>query len=882
MLSRLLASLRGLARRRRADAEAGEELQFHLEQEAAANVARGMTPVEARRAAHRDLGGAVQTAEAVRDVRTVWLDALWRDVWHAARALSRTPGFSAVALILLSLSIGASTAIFSIVDGVMFRPLPFDESHRLVSVFERRLTDDTMAAWNPVAPQNFLDWRAQQDVFTGLAALAYGGIPLRREGRNEPESLLSRQVTAEFFSILRTHPLAGRFFTAENEVQGRHAVAVISHGLWHRRFGGTPDAIGARLPGQLGEFEVVGVLPPSFDFPVEGETGPIDVWVPLVVPDDQRVRGTDYGYYLQVIGRLRDGVSIPQAQTRMDHITAGLAATTPSWFEDRVAAVEPLRGYLARGVRSWMYLLLAAVGGVLLVACVNLASLMMVRMEARRQELAVRTALGASRWTLARALLVESVLLSAVGAVAGLFLAWIGVEILRAAIPAEVPRVASIAIDLRVLTALGLTALLTGVAFGTAPALLFTRPSVRGALTDRGRGSSAGVGHQRLGSTLVIAEVALASGLLVGAGLFLASFARVTSVDLGVGHRDVLTVRIRPFVGQHNAAEARANNPGRLQRVLEQVQAIPGVERAALVNGGLPFRGDLITDQFLNPNGGPSGQDIDINDVSPEYFTTIGVPLLSGRFFDAADRQGTEPVVIINRAAAERHFGATDPIGRTVQFLGTRRVVGVVGNIRHDGPESDWRRQGYVPIGQGRAVGATLVLRTALNTAAVLPAIKDAIWSEFPDVPLPQIQTFNQYLSGLTAQRRFTMLLMGLFGLIGLLIAGVGMYGVMAHVVAQRVREIGIRMALGAVPTAILRSVLGRSATCLIAGLAIGLIGTATASPLVEGFLFQVDTRDPMVFAGVCVVLAASGLLAAIVPARRAARVDPVIAMRAE
>lgn len=881
MLRRLMTYGRGLALRRRAHAESAEELTFHIEQETAANIARGMTSDEARRAALRDLGGVAQTTEAVRDVRTLWLDAVRRDVRVAARALCRTPGFSAVALILLSLSLGASTAIFSIVNGVVLRPLPFDESDRLVAVFERRLKDSTVTAWNPVAPQNFLDWRAQQDVFSGLAALAYGGIPLRREGRNEPESLRSRQVTAEFFSILRTRPIAGRFFTADNEVQGRHAVAVISHGLWQRRFGGAPDAIGARLPGQLGEFEVIGVLPPAFDFPVEAETGPIDVWVPFVVPAEQRVRGTDYGYYLQVIGRLRDGVSIPQAQARMDQITAGLAATAPNWFEDRVATVEPLRGYLARGVRSWMYLLLAAVAAVLLVTCVNLASLMMVRMEARRQELAVRTALGASRWALARALLIESLLLSAVGAVAGLVLAWIGVEILRAAIPAEVPRVASIAIDLRVLTAVGLTALLTAAAFGTAPALLFTRPSVRGALNERARWSSAGVGHQRLGGTLVIAEVALASVLLAGAGLFLASFARVTSVDLGVQHLNVLTVRIRPFVGQHNAADARTNNPGRLLRILEHVQAIPGVERAALVGGGLPFRGDLMTADFLNPNGGPAGQDIDINEVSPDYFGTIGVPLLSGRFFDAADRESTEPVVIINRAAADRHFGATDPIGQTVQFLGTRRVVGVVGNIRHEGPESHWRRQGYVPIGQGQAIGATLVLRTP-NTAAVLPAVKHAIWSEFSDVPLPQVQTLDQYLGGLVAQRRFTMLLMGLFGLIGLLIAAVGMYGVMAHVVAQRVREIGIRMALGAVPTVIVRSVLGRSATCVIAGLAIGLIGTGIASQLAEGFLFQVNTRDPSVFGGVCVVLAVSGLLAAIVPARRAAKVDPVIAMRAE
>ena len=851
MLSGCLAYARNLLRRRRAHAEADEELQFHLEHEIAANLERGMRPAEARQAALRDLGGLAQTSEAVRDVRAIWPDAVWRDARYAVRSLRAAPSFSLVALAVLAMSIGASTAIFSVVDGVVLRALPFDESDRLVAVFERHVTSSPTEAWNPVAPQNFLDWRDRQQVFTGLAAVAYGGFTLRREGANEPETLRARQVTAEFFSILRARPIVGRFFTTDNEVRGRHAVAVISYGLWQRRFGGASDVIGAVLPQPppFGDREVIGVLPPSFDFPVDREAGPIDVWIPFVVPEDQRVRGNDYGYYLQVIGRMRDGVSIGQARAEMDRITSALAAETPRWFEDRVAAVEPLRHYLARGVRSWMFLLLAAVAGVLLIACVNLTNLTIVRARGRHRELAVRAALGASRLTLARSLLVECLVLSLTGTALGVLAAWIGVEVLRAAMPAEVPRAASIAVDLRVLAVAGLTAILTGLAVGIAPALRFTRPSAAGALTERGRGGPAGSGSRRLGGVLVVLEVALSVVLLAGAGLFLASFVRVTSVDLGVDRLDVLTVRIRPLVGAHNVADARARHPILFENVLQRVRAIPGVDTAALVGGGLPFRGDLITERFVNPDGGPPGQDIDLNNVSADYFTALGVPLVAGRFFTEADRHGSDPVAIINHAAAERHFGDTDPIGRTVAFAGTRRVVGVVGNIRHEGPETGWRRQGFVPLAQREMFGGTLVVRPTAGLAPVLPAVKTAIWAEFPDVALPDIQTLDRYIGGLTAQRRFSMLLMGLFGLLGLLIATIGVYGVMASTVAQRTREFGIRMALGALPLAILRSVVGR-ALGLPAWRARDRPGSPPrpSSALVAGFLFETRPHDPWVY----------------------------------
>jgi predicted permease len=390
-------------------------------------------------------------------------------------------------------------------------------------------------------------------------------------------------------------------------------------------------------------------------------------------------------------------------------------------------------------------------------------------------------------------------------------------------------------------------------------------------------------GHQWLRGALVIVEVALAVVLLVGAGLFLVSFARVASVDLGIDPNGVLTVRVRPLVGAKNWELAQERNRGLLQNILDGVRTLPGVEVAAFVNGGVPLRGDVRTVEFDVPGGTPSlDADLDFNEISPDYFRAMSVSLLKGRYFADEDRQGSELVVIINDAAARKHFPGEDPIGRTVQFQGSRRVVGVVGNIRHDGPETDWRTQGFVPFHQGRAVGGTLVLRLSRATADVLPAVKAAIWSQFPGLALPEIQTLDQYLSALVAERRFNMLLLGLFGLLGVVIACVGIYGVMAYVVTQRTQEIGIRMALGATPGAVLWSVLGRAGTYLAGGLALGLVGAWLLSALVAGFLFEIRPHDPWVYAGVTAALAVTGITAAFLPARRAARVDPLVALRLE
>ena len=889
MLARLVAYVRGIARRRRISAEVEDELRFHVEQEIEARLARGVSPVEARRMALRDLGGLTQVTQAVGDVRTIWLDLLWRDARHAVRSLRRTPSFTSVALAVLTLSIGATTAIFSVVDAVMLRGLPFPESDRLVAVGELVVKDSAPSALNLTTTQTFLDWRDQQDVFTGLAAVAYAEVSIRREGAALPENLRAQLVTGDFLSVLRTQPVLGRPFSREDEVEGRGKVALISYALWQRRFGGSPDVIGAFLPGQQASFEVVGVMPPGFSYPVDtyvpAVREPVDVWLPYIFTSADRVRGNTYGYNLHVIGRLRDGVSIERAQARMSQITAGLAAETPRWFADRVSRVEPLHAFVTRGVRSWMIMLLAAVSFVLVIACVNLANLMLVRATARSRELGIRAALGGSRWDLSRLLLLESVILSLTGAALGAAVAWWGVDFLRSIIPAEVPRAATIAVDLRVLATTGILAVLTGVAFGMAPVVKFSRPTVAGVLNQAERSSTASLRTRVLRSTLVVAEVALAVVLLVGSGLFLASFARVMNVDLGLDPDHVLTVQVRVLEASADPQQAAQRNRQLLMNVLGRVRALPGVEIASLAGGGLPLRGDLRTVDFGIPGRElPRNTDIALNQISPDYFRALKVPLLRGRVFAETDSQNSEPVVILNKAAAARYFPGQDAVGRVVRLAGNRTIVGVVGDIRLDGPESASRTQAFVPIEQSRVFGATLVIRTASGAEAIFPAVRQAIWSEFPDALPTRIDehALAYYFDALVAQRRFNMMLLALFGILGLSIASVGIYGVMAYAVSQRTQEIGIRMALGALPSTILRSVLGSALLTMMVGIAIGLIGAWGLSGLVRGFLFEVPPHDPRVYAGALLVLATAGLGAAFVPARRASSIDPLSAVRME
>ena len=868
---------RRVFRRARLERELDAELRFHLEQQIADERRRGMSEADARRQAHLRFGGLDQAKEACRDARgTRWLTDLGRDAFASVRTLRATPTFTVVALAVLTLGIGASTAIFSVVDAVILRGLPFDESDRLVAVSEVGGNGRLSAT----SPQNFLDWRARQDVFTTLAAMTYGGVDLERDGTAAPESLRGKRVTADFFSVLRAAPLIGRPFTAEQEVEGRDRVALISYGVWQRRFGGAPDVVGRRLPTEDGDLDILGVMPPGFDYP-PGAPEPTEVWLPYVVPGDQRSRtGASHYWTLQLLARLREGVSVDRAQSRLDQLTAPMMAEDPQWFSGMAGVkVQPLHEALTGSARTWMLLLLGAVGCVLLLACVNVANLLLVRATTRSREIGIRAALGATRWDLARALLLESLVLFVAGAGLGILVAWWGVDVLRHAMPADLPRIASVAVNRRVLGAALTAALVTGLVFGLVPALPFSRPVLNDALKDGGRTQTAGRARQWLRTALVVSEVALAVVLLVGSALFLVSFARVTAVDLGMDVNHVVTAQMRP---PQEATGKRA----RMLDVVSRARTIPGVEVASAA-GSVPLWGGTVSDDIRvagQPRRPGRATMADRREVSVDFFRALRVPLLAGRVFTDDNRRDGPPVCILTASAASKYFGGpAGAVGRAVVFGGTQRdIVGVVGDVRQWGPERPAREAVFIPLTQSDVTWAMLVLRTSGDVVTILPAVRGAIRSEFPDAIVPEARTLESYLGDMLAPRRFNMLLLGLFGLLGVVIAGLGIYGVMAYAVTQRTQEIGIRMALGATPAAILRSVIGRTSVVVGLGLALGLAGAWELSGVVRTFLFHVQVHELNVYAGVCGVLIATGLAAAYAPARRAARVDPLVALRME
>ncbi|HUF47116.1 MAG TPA: ABC transporter permease [Vicinamibacterales bacterium] len=806
-----------------------------------------------------------------------------REIRQSIRSLWAAPAFTAVALVVLTLGIGASTAIFSVVDAVVLRGLPYDEGDRLVQVTVHQ--EQTGSYRSVHTPQDFADFRLRQDVFQSLAATGSGGGFTVADG-GRPEDLRTMQVTASFFDVFRVQPQVGRPFAVEHEVEGNHFVALISDGLWRRRFGADPGVVGRTIQFPAGSWQVVGVMPSGFQYPASASR-PYDLWVPYVVPENQKQRGDSRRFHLTVTGRLKDGVSVQQADAGMQALVAALAVDSPHWFRGQTGSARSLYEATVGRVRSWMLMLLGAVGIVLLVACVNVASLMLARATARGREIQIRAALGASRWQVARSLLVESLVLSTAGTAAGVLVALWGVEVLRAALPSTLPRIASVGIDLRVLGAAALAALATGVFFGLFPALQSSRPDLSGALREGGRGMTGG--RARLRSALVVAEVALAVVLVVGAGLFVASFVRLTNVEIGVDHRNVMTMGVWPRVdstkpGWFKPAQEQAGIA--IPAIVERVRAIPGVEHAGFISGGLPLSGDWSrTDVNVPGREEPfSGDDaVEIREVTAGYALAIGAVVRRGRHVADTDTRTAVPVVVLNEAAAQRYLPERDPLGATVTISDIdRTVIGVVANVRLGGPESTVRPEAYVPIAQSAIVGGDLAIRTAGDPLAIAEQVRQAIWASLPDVPAPEAQTMTSLLQGLVAQREFNMLIVSLFGVLALAIAAVGIYGVIGYTVAQRTQEIGVRMALGAVPASVLTMVLGRATLFVAIGLGLGLVGAWQLARFVEAFLFEVTPHDPAVYAAAGGVLLLAGLLAAYLPARRASRVDPVIALRGD
>ena len=809
------------------------------------------------------------------------------DLRNAFRSLAASRSFTAIALTVLALGIGSATAIFSIVDAVILRALPFDEHDRLVALFERDTRHAVTFGEGSVTPQTYIDWRGLQSSFDGLAAVSSTRFSLKSEG-GEPADAAAQRVSFEFFPVLRVAPQLGRAFSSADEVEGRHHVAILGYGFWQRRFGGAPDVVGRTIPLNDQQYEIVGVMPRSFVYPVGAEK-PSEIFVPMAFTKADREKGTNRNYNVRLIGRLKPGVSLAQAAGQMERLSAQLDAQNPKWEPGRRARVVPLQEFLVGKVRSWMLLLLGAVALVLLIACANVANLMLARATVRSREMGIRSALGATPWRLVRALLVEGIVLALAAAAIGVVLAYGAVSVLRAWLPSNLPRVSAIAMDGRVLLAAIGASVATGVLFGIAPALQSARPELVTALKDGGRSSTAGVAGQRMRSLLVVAEVALAVVLLVGAGLFTGSFVRLMRVDPGFDYHDVLAVNIglRPSPGQKYDDEFAKKNAEYARRALEAVSRVPGVAVAAEVNGGLPLEGSWSRTDVTMPGKGElkgDGDSIDRRAVTPGYLALMGIPLRRGRYLTDTDRAGSPPVVVINESAARKYWDGADPLGQRMTINKVEReVVGIVGDIHHLGPEIAPRQECYLPLAQDSEYGVALVARTAGDPMAVLPAVKAAIWSVNPEQRLTgDTFTLEGYMDRLIAQRRFNMAVLSLFGLLGLVIAAVGIYGVMAYLVAQRTSEIGVRMALGATRRAVVAMIVRRSAILVLGGLVAGGVAAFSLGATVRTLLFDIQPTDPWIFAAALAALLIAAFAATAVPAHRAAAVDPLVALRSE
>jgi len=810
------------------------------------------------------------------------------DIITAARALRSAPGFSALAIVVLALGVGATTAIFSVVDVTLLRPLPFDDPDALIAIGEidRGLPAVELGRVGAAAPQNYRQWERQQTTLSGIGAAQNVRMFTGPDGA-EPEQLQALRATASLLDVLRIRPALGSAFTSHHEQPGQDRVVLLGDGLWRRRFSADPDIVGKSVTFDSGAYEVMGVLPPDFKYPVQ-LARVTDAVFPFTRAASQDVWDrTKVGrnYQLQVVGRLREGVTVEEARQEFDQIAAGLAVAHPDWFKDMRPAMASLHTTVVGRTRDWMVMLLGAVGFVLLIACANVANLLLARATTRSREYTVRAALGASRWRLVRGALMESLMLSLGGLGAAVMLAAWGVSILRAAMPASVPRLADLSLDARVLVFAAAMAVATGICCGLLPAWQLTRGRQMDALREGGRGGTASRSKHRLRGALMVAEVALAVVLVVGAGLFVSSFVRVLSVDLGINIENVVAVGVNPKIDRSNIDGARERAMPLTEAVLARLAAAPGVVAVAAVGSGSPLSGSWRTDAMAlagQPAFLGDADQVQIKEVTPGYRDVLQVPLRRGRYIEAADHAGAPLVVVVNEEAVRRFFAGADPIGQRVTLDNAERtVIGIVGNVRVRGPEVPITPEAYLPLSQRPGLGSTVLIRTTGAPEAFLPVAKAAVLAVIPDVPV-RPETLEGTFRQMTAQRRFNMLLVGLFGVLAILIAGVGIYGVMTFLVTQQTREIGVRMALGALPRGVLGVVLKRAGIYVSAGLVIGLTAAWGLSSSLDAHLFEVRGGDPWVFITSACVLALTGLVAAVVPALRASRVDPIVALRAE
>jgi putative ABC transport system permease protein len=800
------------------------------------------------------------------------------DLRFAFRQLRKSPGFAFVAVLTLALGIGANTAIFTVFDAVLLKPLPFVRPEQLVRIYNTSPQLDRA----PVAPANFLDWQQQNRVFQQLAA--YSGNDYTLLGRDVPERLLGARVSAGFFGLFGVEPSLGRTFRDEEDVDGRNQVVILNHAFWETHFGGRRDIVGQTLTLNDKSFTIIGVMPAGFTYP----SAEIEFWTPMAFsPAEKVVRDTNY---LSVIARLRNGLTLERASAQMNLLARQIAQQHPEHAGDQLKLVSLTEATVGE-IRPVLWILLGAVSLVLLICCANVANLLLARAAQRQKEIAIRSAIGATRTQLVRQLLIESLLLALLGGVLGCFLAGWGIDLLLAFKPENLPRLDQVRIDWSVLMFTGGISVATGLLFGLVPALQATNPQLNEMLKEGDRSGTSGPARHRVRDLLVISEVALSLVLLVGAGLLIRSFVRLLEVDPGFRPGRVLTVSIPLPVSRYPQPAQEAEF---FRRLLERVRELPGVRSAGAVTdvplfGGSSTGFDIEGRPLAKPNERPM---TDFRSASPGYFQTMGIDLIAGRTFTPNDQADSPLVAVINETLARRCFGKENPIGKRIGLsrpIDWREIVGVVRDVRNYGLTEEVKPECYLPYLQnapdylaGSASWMVMVVRTESDPLGYVGAIKEALQKIDPDQPIASIKPMTAYLAQSVAQRRFNMLLLAIFAGLALLLAAVGIYGVISYSVAQRQREVGIRMALGARPGHVLALIVRQGMRPALIGLVAGIFAAAGLTRFMRSLLFQVSANDPLVFIGVALVLALVAAAACFIPARRAAHLDPVDTLRSE
>lgn len=853
-----------------------EELRAHIEMDAEANRELGMAPDEARLSAMKSFGNVGSIRDLAYEVRGGgFMETLWQDLRYSGRMLVKHRGFTLIAVLTLSFGIGANTAIFSIVNAVILRPFAYREPDRLMTVGEG-------VPGGTISYPNFADWRDDRTIFEAASAVR-SNENFNLTGAGEPERLQGRLVSAGFLTLLGITPVVGRDFVSDDDRPGAAPAVIVSYGLWSRKFGRDLAIIGKQITLNNQSFTVVGVTPQNFQFDLDA-----DVTVPIGLTAERfRARGSDPG--ISAVARLKPNETKEQAESALNVVYARLEQQYPQSNTGRRAFLTTVHEEFVGDFRQPLLILLGSVGLVLLIACANVANLLLVRASTRRREISVRAALGAGRWRIVRQLLTESTLLAVIGGALGILLAYWGTSFIASQIPGGIPRIQEANVDARVLAFTVGVSVLTGVLFGLAPAVQASRLNLTESLKEGDRGTSGS--RQRLRSVLVVFEVALTLTLLIGAGLLLQSFRRVLQVDPGFNPQNLLTMQVS--VSNPNGHQVAAF----FDQLQENVRKLPGVKSVAVSNG-LPFVGTnnpvvFVVGRSLPENGRESGASR--YTVSPGYFETMGIELLKGRLFTEQDRPDTPLVMVIDEALAQQHFPNEDPIGKRIaqsrSLDPSYEIVGVVEHIEQNtlDAQTSRRAQFYLSWNQvpperlpGMVRRINLLTRTDVEPTSLTNSVRGEIAALNKDQAVFNVRTMEQIVSQSIVSRRFFMMLLSVFAIVALLLASIGIYGMMSYSVAQRTREIGLRITLGAQTGNVLRMVIGQGMKLAIVGVILGVVASLALTRTMKTLLFGVSATDPLTFAGIAALLAGVALLACWVPARRATKVDPIVALRYE